>query len=160
MPFNFAYLGLICMALPNARFIHTRRAPVETCLSCFTRHFENVPFSYDLYELGRYYREYDRLMAHWREVLPAGRMIEVDYEDVVDDLEQQARRMIAHAGLEWDDACLDFHKNERTVITASAAQVRQPIYRSSMARWHPRAEVLQPLLDGLGPELAGNRHSR
>ena len=153
MPFNFAFLGLIHLALPNARFIHTRRAPVETCLSCFGRLFQNVPFSYDLGELGRYYREYDTLMAHWRATLPPGVLLEVDYEDVVSDFGAQARRIIRHVGLEWDDACLSFHKTARTITTASAAQVRQPIYTTSVTHWRPADDLLRPLLDGLGPGL-------
>jgi hypothetical protein len=147
---NFAYLGLIHMALPNARFIHSRRAPVETCLSCFSRLFDDVPFSYDLGELGRYWRAYDALMAHWTQVLPAGVMIEVRYEDLVADLEGEARRMLMHCGLPWHDACLAFHATTRVVRTESAAQVRQPIYRTSVERWRPAPELLRPLLDGLG----------
>jgi hypothetical protein len=147
---NFAYLGLIHMALPNVRFIHSRRAPVETCLSCFSRLFDDVPFSYDLGELGRYWRAYDALMAHWARVLPPGVMLEVRYEDVVADVEGQARRMLAHCGLEWDRACLSFHATKRLVLTESAVQVRRPIYRTSMQRWRPRPDLLRPLLEGLG----------
>ena len=147
---NFAYLGLIHMALPNARFIHSRRAPVETCLSCFARLFDDVPFSYDLGELGRYWRAYDALMAHWTEVLPAGVMIEVRYEDVVADIEGEARRMLAHCGLRWHRACLAFYKTKRLVATESAVQVHQPIYRTAVERWRPAPALLQPLLDGLG----------
>jgi tetratricopeptide (TPR) repeat protein len=154
-PFNFINLGLIHLALPNARFIHSRRSPVETCLSIFSRIFHDVPFGYDLAELGRYYRAYDALMAHWRQALPEGVMIEVQYEELVDDLEGNARRMLAHCGLDWDDRCLAFHKTQRQVVTASASQVRQPIYRTSLARWRPAAALLQPLYDALGPELAG-----
>jgi tetratricopeptide (TPR) repeat protein len=152
-PFNFINLGLIHLALPGARFIHSRRAPVETCLSIFSRIFHDVPFGYDLGELGRYYRAYDALMAHWRQALPEGVMIEVQYEALVDDLEGTARRMLAHCGLDWDERCLAFHQTERQVNTASASQVRQPIYRTSLARWRPAASLLQPLYDALGPEL-------
>ncbi|MGA7780581.1 MAG: sulfotransferase [Paraburkholderia sp.] len=154
-PFNFINVGLIHLALPNARFIHSRRAPVETCLSIFSRIFHDVPFSYDLGELGRYYRAYDALMAHWRQALPEGVMIEVQYEELVDDLEGNARRMLAHCGLDWDERCLAFHQTQRQVNTASASQVRQPIYRTSLARWRPVAPLLQPLYEALGPELAG-----
>ena len=147
---NFAYLGLIHLALPNARFIHSRRAPVETCLSCFSRLFDDVPFSYDLGELGRYWRAYDALMAHWARVLPPGVMLEVRYEDVVADLESEARRMLAHCGLQWDRACVAFHATKRLVLTESAVQVRQPIYRSSVERWRPVSDLLRPLLEGLG----------
>jgi len=155
-PFNFINLGLIHLALPNARFIHSRRAPLETCLSIFSRIFHDVPFGYDLGELGRYYRAYDALMAHWMRVLPEGVMIEVQYEELVDDFEGNVRRMLAHCGLEWDEACLAFHQTPRQVSTASASQVRQPIYRTSIERWHPAPELLQPLYDGLGPVLAGH----
>jgi tetratricopeptide (TPR) repeat protein len=152
-PFNFINLGLIHLALPNARFIHSRRSPVEVCLSIYSRIFQDVPFGYDLGELGRYYRAYDRLMAHWREVLPEGVMIEVQYEDLVDDLEGNVRRMLAHCGLDWDERCLAFHQTKRQVNTASASQVRKPLFRTSLERWRPATELLQPLYDGLGPEL-------
>jgi tetratricopeptide (TPR) repeat protein len=149
-PLNFGFAGLIHLALPHARIVHTRRDPVDTCLSCFSTLFATgQPFTYDLGELGRYYRAYDVLMRHWRDVLPEGVMIEVQYEDVVDDLEGQARRLVAHCGLDWDEACLDFHRTERTVRTASAVQVRQPIYRGSVARRRPANDLLRPLLDGL-----------
>jgi tetratricopeptide (TPR) repeat protein len=153
-PFNFINLGLIHLALPNARFIHSRRAPVETCLSIFSRIFSDVPFSYDLGELGRYYQAYDALMSHWKEVLPEGVMLEVQYEDLVGDLEGTARRMIAHCGLDWDERCLQFHQTSRTVTTASATQVRQPIYRTSLQRWRPDASVLEPLYEALGAHLS------
>jgi len=147
---NFANVGLIHMALPNARFIHSRRAPIETCLSCFARLFDDVKFSYDLGELGRYHRAYAALMAHWQCVLPPGVMIDVHYEDLVLDVAGEARRMLSHCGLPWDNACLDFHKTSRMVLTESAAQVRQPIYRTSVQRWRPAPDLLRPLLDGLG----------
>lgn len=153
---NFIHIGLIHLALPNARFIHSRRAPIETCLSCFSKLFDDVPFSYDLGELGRYYRAYDALIAHWRAVLPEGVMLEVQYEELVTDFDAQARRMIDHCGLAWDDACTAFYRTRRAVATSSAAQVRQPLYRHALTRWRPAADLLQPLLDGLGPTLAGH----
>jgi tetratricopeptide (TPR) repeat protein len=153
-PFNFINLGLIHMALPNARFIHSCRSPLPTCLSIFSRIFHDVPFGYDLAELGRYYRAYDTLMAHWHSVLPEGVMIEVKYEDLVDDFESNVRRMLAHCGLDWDERCLSFHQTTRQVNTASSAQVRRPIYKTSMQRWQPRADLLEPLFEGLGPVLA------
>ena len=147
MPGNFSLAGLIHLALPNARIIHACRDPRDTAFSCFSLLFSGtLEFTYDLAELGRYYRAYLKLMAHWREVLPQGIMLEVQYEDVVRDLESQARRIIAHCGLEWDDACLSFYKTERSVRTASATQVRQPIYQSSIGRWRLHEEELQPLL--------------
>ena len=143
---NFLYCGLIAVALPNARIIHTVRDPVDTCLSIYSKLFVgHHPYGYDLAELGRYYRAYAELMAHWRQVLPAGVMIDVNYESVVDDLEGQVRRILAHCGLPWDEACLDFHRTDRAVRTASATQVRQPIYRDSVGRWRPSAELLAPL---------------
>ncbi len=152
MPWNFHFAGLIHLALPNARIIHARRDPVDTCLSCFSILFEgnSNQYTYDLVELGRFYRAYDSLMAYWRDVLPPGLMLEVQYEEVVGDLEKQARQIISHCGLDWDDACLDFHKTRRPVRTSSVAQVRKPIYRSSVGRWRPYREQLRPLLEELG----------
>ena len=152
MPWNFHFRGLIHLALPNARIIHARRDPVDTCLSCFSLlfHGDGNHYTYDLGELGRFYRAYDSLMAHWRAVLPPGLMLEVRYEEVVGDLEKQARAIIAHCGLEWDDACLAFHKTRRPVRTSSIAQVRKPIYRSSVGRWRPYRDQLRPLFEELG----------
>ena len=148
LPWNFLYAGLIHLALPQARLVHIRRDPVDTCLSCFAHLFAaNLPYSYELAELGRYYRAYEHLMAHWRRVLPPEVLLEIDYEALVGDLETVTRRMLAHCGLGWDGRCLDFHRTDRPVRTASMAQVRQPIYRS--ARRRPDAAVLAPLLDAL-----------
>ena len=151
LPSNFIYAGLIHLALPNARIIHTKRDPLDTCLSCFSILFAGQQrFAYDLAELGRHYRAYEDLMAHWRNVLPDGVMLEVPYEEVVADTEAQARRILAHCGLPWDDACLAFHTAERAVRTASAAQVRQPIYRNSVGRWRAYEDELGPLIEALG----------
>ncbi|MDR8398852.1 sulfotransferase [Paraburkholderia sp. USG1] len=152
-PFNFINLGLIHLALPNARFIHSSRAPLQTCLSIFSRIFHDVPFSYDLGELGRYYRAYNALMNHWQRVLPEGVMIEVKYEELVDDFEANVRRLLAHCGLDWNERCLSFHQTTRQVNTASSAQVRRPLYKTSVQRWQPQQALLRPLFDGLGPEL-------
>lgn len=151
LPANFALAGLIHLALPNARIIHVRRDPVDTCLSCFSILFGgHQPQTYDLAELGRYYRAYTALMEHWRGVLPPGVMLEVQYEEVVADLEHQARRIVAHCGLAWDDACLEFHRTQRLVLTASVNQVRQPIYHTAIGRWRPYRDMLGPLLAELG----------
>ena len=148
---NFAVAGLIHLALPNARIIHARRDPTDTCWSCFTKLFaHDLPHTYDLRELGRYYRAYETLMDHWRQVLPAGVMLEVAYEAVVADLEGQARAIVAHCGLDWDPACLDFHEGGRQVRTASTLQVRRPIYSSSVGRWKAYEPHLKPLLEALG----------
>ena len=123
MPLNFRFAGLIHLALPHARIIHVRRDPIDTCLSCFSKLFAgDQPYSYDLAELGRFYRYYEALMEHWRRVLPPGVMLEVQYEEVTDDLEGQARRLVAHCGLEWDDACLSFHQTQRPVQTAQCGR--------------------------------------
>ena len=147
---NFWYAGLIHMALPAARIIHICRDPIDTCLSCFSTMFSTQPFTFDLGELGRYYRAYSETMAHWRRVLPPDVILDVHYEMLVADLEPQARRIIAHCGLEWNDACLSPHRAERPVRTASVAQVRQPVYSSAVGRWRPDEETLRPLIDALG----------
>jgi tetratricopeptide (TPR) repeat protein len=152
---NFRFAGLIALALPNARIVHVRRDPIDTCFSCFSTLFaENLPFTYDLAELGRYYRAYEALMDFWRDALPKGMMIDVRYEDVIDDLEGQARRIVGHCGLEWDAHCLAFHRNARSVRTASLVQVRRPLYQSSVGRWRPYEAFLAPLLAALGPSIA------
>ncbi len=149
MPGNFALAGLIHLALPNARIIHACRDPRDTAFSCFSLLFaRGQAFSYDLAELGRYCRAYGTLMAHWRAVLGAA-MLEVAYEELVGDLEGQARRIVAYCGLDWHDACLAFHRTQRSVRTASAAQVRTPIYQSSVGRWRVHQDRLQPLLAAL-----------
>jgi tetratricopeptide (TPR) repeat protein len=154
MPSNFRFAGLIHLAMPNAHIIHARRDPIDTCLSCFSKLFVGTqPFCYDLAELGRYYRAYQRMMAHWQAVLPPNTMLEVQYEELVADLEGQARRLLAYCGLEWDDACLAFHKTQRPIRTASVAQVRQAIYNTSVGRWRPYKVELEPLLEALGIDL-------
>jgi tetratricopeptide (TPR) repeat protein len=150
-PFNFRFAGIIHLALPNARLIHVRRDPIDTCFSCFSSLFnEDNEFAYDLAELGRYYRAYEQLMAHWRAALPAGAMLEVAYEDLVDDFERQARRIVAYCELEWNDACNDFASVKRPIRTASAVAVRQPLYRTAIGRAAPYREYLQPLCRELG----------
>jgi tetratricopeptide (TPR) repeat protein len=151
MPTNFFLIGLIYLMLPNAKIIHVNRNPIDTCLSCFMQLFNSGhAHTYDLSELGRYYVDYSRLMAHWRSVLPTGTFLEVQYEDVVADQETEARRIIDFCGMDWDDACIDFHKPNRPINTSSMMQVRQPIYKSSVERWRPYEKFLGPLLDMLG----------
>jgi len=151
MPANFLYAGLIPLILSGARIIHCRRDPVDTCLSCYSKHFAGEQlFAYRLEELGAFHRGYQALMDSLRKVLPPERFLEVDYESVVDDLDGQARRLIDFVGMPWDDACLDFHKTRRIVRTASVSQVRQPIYATSKGRWRRHAAYLGPLLNALG----------
>lgn len=147
---NFLYCGLIPMVLPQARIIHTVRDPLDTCLSIYSKLFAGrQPFAYDLGELGRYYRGYQSLMEHWRRIMPPSIMLDVRYEDVVDDLEGQARRILDHCGLPWDPACLSFYRTNRAVRTASALQVRQPIYRNSVGRWRPEPDLIRTLTEEL-----------
>jgi tetratricopeptide (TPR) repeat protein len=155
MPDNYFLLGLIRLMLPRAKLLHVRRNPMDTCMSCYATHFtQGHPYTYDLTELGHRYRMYRELMDHWNAVLPAGSMLEVDYEDVIEDLEGQARRILAYCGLPWDDRCLSFHEAERPVETASLAQVRRPLYRSSVGRRRAYAKHLRPLMEALGPAAA------
>jgi hypothetical protein len=150
MPTNFMFAGMIAMALPNARIIHTRRHPVETCLSCYRLLFgDGHQWSFDQRLLGRFYRRYYDLMAHWREQFP-GRMLEIRYEDSVSDFEGQARRIVDYLGLAWTDDCLRFFETERSVRTASASQVRKPIYNTSTNRWRRYEKHLGPLLEEIG----------
>ncbi len=151
MPSNYYFGGLIHLALPNAKIIHTIRDPLDTCVSCFSKLFTfGQNHTYDLGELGRYYKRYERLMAHWRDILPPERILDVRYEDVVEDLETQVRRILSYCGLPWDDRCLSFHETDRPVRTASATQVRQPIYSSAVGRWRGYEEFVGPLLTALG----------
>jgi tetratricopeptide (TPR) repeat protein len=150
-PDNFNHIGLIHLALPNARVVHVRRDPIDTCLSCFSKLFGgDLPYTYDLAELGRYYRAYEGLMDHWRKVLPKGVMIDVAYEDLVAKPERQVRRILAHCGLPWEPACLNFHQTQRWIHTASAAQVREPIHQGAIGRWRIDRSLIEPLLTALG----------
>ncbi|MGB1548696.1 MAG: sulfotransferase family protein, partial [Alphaproteobacteria bacterium] len=149
LPHNFLHVGLIHLALPKAKILHCVRNPVDTCLSCYKHLFDSeLSFAYDLDELGRYYRLYERLMHHWRAVLP-GRMLDVPYEELVADQETLSRRILDFCELPWEPACLDFHKTDRRVQTASVAQVRQPIYTTAVRRWRKYEHRIAPLLAAL-----------
>lgn len=148
-PQNFLYLGLIHRALPNARVLHLRRHPLDSCYAIYKTLFRaGYPFSYSLQEVGRYYIAYHRLMAHWRDLIPQA-FLDVDYEALVADPEGQARRIFAYLGLDWENACLAFHRRGGAAATASAAQVRQPIYSSSAGLWRRYARQLAPLAERL-----------
>jgi tetratricopeptide (TPR) repeat protein len=152
-PNNFPGIGLLALALPNAHIVNARRHPLDACLSCYRQLFaRGQPFTYDLTELGEYYLEYEKMMAHWHAVLP-GRVLDVQYEDVVADLEGQARRLLAHCGLPWEDACLRYWETGRAIRTASSEQVRLPIYDSSVSRWRHYERQLAPLVEILRPVL-------
>ncbi|GGD55516.1 tetratricopeptide repeat-containing sulfotransferase family protein [Pseudoxanthomonas indica] len=150
LPHNFLYAGFIARVFPNARMICLRRDPMDSCFNNFRQLFNlespNYDYSFDLLDCGRYYLQFDRLMAHWRRALP-GRILEVAYEDIVEAQEATTRQLLAFCGLPWDDACLAFERNTAPVATASAVQVRSPIYRSSLHRWKRYEEHLQALKD-------------
>ena len=148
MPFNYLHLGLIHLLFPNARIIHCRRDPHDIGLSCFMTNFTDAhPWTTDLLDLGHYINAYEALMAHWRELLPESVMTEIDYETLIADQEKESRRLVEFLGLNWDDACLRFHEGDRVVLTASRAQVRKPIYTTSIGRWKTHASSLKPMID-------------
>lgn len=151
-PGNTMHLGLIHLALPRAKIIHVGREPLDSCFSCYSLRFagEASSFIYEMGELGRRYNLYRELMDHWRRVLPANAMLDVHYEDVVENLEGEARRLIEFCGLAWDERCLSFHERRGVVRTASVAQVRQPLYRSSLSRWRRFERHLAPLIAIVG----------
>jgi len=147
MPANFWCLGLIHEALPNARIIHMRRDPVDTCLSIYFQHFKNaLPYADDLADLAHFYGEYQRIMRHWRAVLPTAAMLEVPYESLVAEQEAWSRKMLRFIDVSWDPRCLDFHRTSRSVMTASKWQVRQKMNRSSIRRWKNYEPFIGPLL--------------
>ena len=147
-PLNFLHLGLLAALLPHARVIHCRREPRDVCLSCYLQYFRELNFTWDLGNLGRYYRAYERLMEHWRRVLPV-QPLEVDYEQLVTQPEPMIRRLLAFCGLEWDDRCLRSHESRRPVQTQSKLQVRRPIYTTSVGRWRRYEAHLGPLRESL-----------
>jgi hypothetical protein len=153
MPNNFRHIGLIKLILPNAKIIDARRAPLACCVSGFKQLFaEGQEFTYGLDEIGRYYRGYVELMDHWDAVLP-GEVLRVIHEDVVEDLEAQVRRILEFCGLPFEQACVEFHKTEREVRTASSEQVRRPINTSGLEAWKRFDAHLDPLKRALGPVL-------
>ncbi|MBL8826983.1 MAG: sulfotransferase [Planctomycetaceae bacterium] len=150
MPVNFMFLRLIAEMFPNARVIHVCRQPLDCCVSIFTQRFVIKPeYGYSLADIGRFYREYERLMAHWQSVLPL-RMIDVQYEELVEQPHPVVRELLEFLDLPWDARCLRFHEQRRAVQTASSWQVRQPLGRSAVGRWRNYEAHLQPLFDALG----------
>jgi hypothetical protein len=149
MPLNYLYCGLIQRALPQARIVHVSREPMAACYAMYKTLFnDGYPFSYDVAELAQYYAAYRRLMQHWHATLP-GAVFEMTYEALVADPDAQTRRLLSFCGLEWQDRCSDFHLNPAASTTASAAQVRQPLYRTSVSQWRHYARELAPLRDEL-----------
>lgn len=148
MPLNYWAVGLIHLAYPNAKIIHCRRNPFDNCLSIYVTPFRHAPsFGHDVVNIATGYRQYLHLMDHWRSVLPPSTMIDMDYEELVDNPETNIRKMVQFCGLEWDQACLDPAANKQGVNTPSQWQVRQPLYRRSVNRWENYKDLLTPILD-------------
>jgi len=146
LPLNFLYIGLIRLALPNATIINLQRNPMDTCYAIYKQLFVDAyPYSYDLEELARYYVAYHQLMEHWRDVLP-GVIHTVRYEEFVDDVEHHTRQLLEACGLEWQPECLKFYENKEASTTASTAQIRRPVYKSSVGKWREYEEQLQPVV--------------
>ena len=149
MPGNFFNLGYVALMFPNARVIHVSRDPLDTCLSCYFQDFTGVhTYAYDLKNIGTFYLSYMEMMRHWRELLPLP-IHELVYEDLVGDPEREIRRLLNFCGLEWDDACLNYHRSGRTIRTASYDQASRPIYKGSVARWRNYEKHIGPLIDML-----------
>lgn len=152
-PLNFQFVGLILLMLPNARIIHTVRDPLDTCLSCFFQNFtKGQHYSFDLIKLAHFFNDYRRLMEHWETLFP-DRILTVEYESVLENQETETRRLLEYCRLDFEQSCLDFHKTDRIVKTASFLQVRKPLYKSSRNRWRNYAEQLQDVADILGIPL-------
>ena len=156
MPQNFVFIGLMELMFDDYTIIHCRRHPMATAFSCYEHVFneKSIAFSYDLGEIAEYYKFYAAMMAHWHKLLP-GKILDVDYEDVISDPETQLRRVLSHAGLEFDPACLDYQALDRPVFTSSNTQVRQPLYKTSVEKWKHYEPYLQPLIEGLGDLAKG-----
>jgi hypothetical protein len=153
MPNNFPTIGFIHLILPNARIIDARRYPLDSCLSCYRQLFaKGQTFTYDLTDIGEYFLQYQRMMDHWHEVLP-GRILTVQYEEVVTDFENQVRRLLEYCELPWEEACINFYETDRPVRTASSEQVRQPVYTKSVHFWRNHEQHLGELIEVLNPAL-------
>ena len=148
MPDNYLYLGLLASLFPRAKLIHCRRDLRDVAVSCWMTNFEQIRWANDQRHIASRFHEYQRMMEHWRKVLPVP-LLEVDYEETVADLEGVARRLVAWCGVEWEPACLDFHQTKRPVSTASTVQVRQPVFRTSVGRWKHYEQSLSTLLSAL-----------
>ena len=152
MPLNYLYCGLIRRALPNARIVHVMRDPMAVCHAMYKTLFKSgYPFSYDLREIARYYAAYRRLMSHWHAAMP-GAIHDLRYESLIADQTGETRKLLEYCGLEWEDACLAFHRNPAPTTTASASQVRRPLYDSSVSQWRRYEDRLGELKDALAAE--------
>ena len=150
-PGNFMHVGLIHLMLPEARIVDVRRNPLACCVSLFKQCFaQGQAYSYDLADLGGYFTQYEKLMAHFATALP-GRVLRVSYEDMVENPEHQVRRLLDYCGLEFEAGCLSFFETDRAIRTPSSEQVRRPIFRDGLTQWRNFQPWLQPLVDALGP---------
>ncbi|HVH83919.1 MAG TPA: sulfotransferase, partial [Steroidobacteraceae bacterium] len=157
MPNNFRHLGLIHLMLPNARIVDARREPMACCFGNFKQLFaKGQEFTYGIEDIARYYRTYLELMRHWERVLP-GRVLRVQHEDLVNDLEGNVRRLLEYCGLGFEPACVEFYRTERSIRTASSEQVRQPIYREGLDQWRHYEPSLESLRAALGDALTRYR---
>jgi hypothetical protein len=159
MPDNYLYLGVLASLFPRAKFIHCRRDLRDMAVSCWMTHFQEVRWANDQAHIVSRFHEYQRIMQHWRKVLPAP-LLEVDYEETVADLEGTARKLVAWCGLAWEPTCLEFHQAKRPVRTASTVQVRQPVFRTSVGRWKHYEHALASLFARLESVVARNREGR
>jgi len=159
MPENYLYLGLLASLFPRAKLIHCRRDLRDVAVSCWMTHFQEIRWANDQQHIASRFHEYQRMMEHWWKVLPVP-LLEVEYEETVADLETVARRLVAWCGLAWEPSCLEFQQAKRPVRTASAVQVRQPVYTTSVGRWQHYQHALVPLLARLESLVAGNRAGR
>ena len=153
MPDNFQMIGLISRILPQAKIIDARRHPLDTCVSNYRQCYaQGKNFSYELFELGEYYLQYLRLMRHWDEQCP-GKVLRVQYEDLVENTEQEITRILSFCGLPWEEACLNFHQTQRAITSASSEQVRQPIYTTAIGFWKNYEPDIGELIEVLQAEL-------
>ena len=157
LPGNFINVGLILTIFPNATIIHAMRHPLDTCLSCFFQNFGEIRWSNDMAVIARIYALYRDVMDYWSSILPAGRIIDVSYEQLIEDPQSQGRRLVESCGLEWDDSILEFHKSKRVIKTASVWQARQRIYKSSKQRWMNYSSHIAELANALSPYLQDDR---
>ena len=156
MPNNFRHIGLIHLIMPNAKIIDARRYPLDCCFSMFKQLFaQGQEFTYGLEEAGSYYNSYVKLMDHWNTVLP-GKVLQVNNEDIIDDLEFQVTRLLNFLELPFEESCIEFYKTDRSVRTASSEQVRKPVNKAGMGRWKPYAKNLKLLIDNLDSNLLKN----
>ena len=153
MPNNFAHIGFLKMILPNAKIINAQRNPLDSCISSYKQLFyKGQSWSYDLFEIGEYYLEYQRMMDHWHQVIP-GEILDLKYDNLINNQQHETERLLNYCGLEWEEGCLKFYETKRSINTASSEQVRQPIYKGAMNAWKNYESHIEPLIETLEPIL-------